>query len=99
MMLGDCWRHYPKLQEILSQSSGSVKWLQLAMITKKTSRDHKLVMSRHNGAYVHHLTKLNQKLKTNKWYSSGDIDEAKQLIDNIYPQLEVVIDYKCVGQK
>jgi len=45
------------------------------------------------------LTNLNRKLKVNKWYSSGDFQEAKKLLDNGCPQLEEGIDYEAMGLK
>jgi len=41
--LRDLWQHYPKIKEILSDSSGSEKWMRLTAITIETSRHPKLV--------------------------------------------------------
>jgi hypothetical protein len=75
--LGDLWQHYPELQEILSNSSGSEKWMRLTAIANHTSRDPGLAKRYLNLAYVNHLTKLNRKSKVNKWYTSGNFQEAK----------------------
>jgi len=97
--LGNLWQHYPELQEILSDSSGSEKWMRLTAIANQTSRDRGLAKRCLNLAYVNRLTKLNCKSKANKWYTSGDFQEAKKLLDNGCPQLEEGINYEAVGQK
>ena len=97
--LGDLWQHYPELQEILGDSNGSEKWLRLAAIANQTSRDPELAKRCLNRAYVNRLTKLNRKSKANKWYTSGDFQEAKKLLDNGCPQLEEGIDYEAMGLK
>jgi hypothetical protein len=97
--LGDLWQHYPELQEILSDSSGSEKWMRLTAIANQTSRDPGLAKRCLNLAYVNRLTKLNRKSKANKWYTSGDFQEAKKLLDNDCPQLEEGIDYEAMGLK
>jgi len=97
--LGDLWQHYPELQEILSDSSGSEKWMRLTAIANQTSRDPGLAKRCLNRAYVNRLTKLNRKSKANKWYTSGDFQEAKKLLDNGCPQLEEGINYKAMGLK
>jgi hypothetical protein len=97
--LGDLWQHYPELQEILSDSSCSQKWMRLTAIASQTSRDPGPAKRYLNGAYVNRLTKLNRKSKVNKWYTSGDFQEAKKLLDNGCPQLEEGIDYEAMGLK
>jgi len=52
-----------------------------------------------NRTYVNCLIKLSQKSKANKWYISGDFQEAKKLLDNGYPRLVEGIDYKAMGFK
>jgi hypothetical protein len=77
--LGELGQHYPELQEILSDSSGSEKWMRLTAIANQTSRDPVLAKRCLNLAYVNRLTMLNHKSKENKWYTSGDFQEAKKL--------------------
>jgi hypothetical protein len=36
-MLGDLWQYYPELQGILTDSSGSEKWMGLTVIAIQTS--------------------------------------------------------------
>jgi len=98
-MLGDLWQHYPELQEILSDSSRSEKWMRLAAIANQTSRDPGLTKRCHNLAHVNCLTKLYRKLKANKWYTSGHFQEAKKLLVNNCPQLQDGIDYEAMGLK
>jgi hypothetical protein len=97
--LGDLWQHYSELQEILSDSRGSEKWMRLTTITNQTSRDPGLAMKCLNCPYVTRLTKRNRKLKANKWYTSGDFQEAKIMLDNGCPQLEDGIAYQAMGLK
>jgi len=97
--LGDLWQHYPELQEILSDSSASENWMRLTPIANQTSKDPGLPKRCLNRAYLNHLTKLNRKSKANKWYTSGDFQEAKKLLDNDCPQLEEGIDYEAIGLK
>jgi hypothetical protein len=97
--LGDLWQHYPELQEILSDSRGSEKWMRLTAITNQTSRDPGLAKRCLNLAYVNRLTKLNPESKAIKWYTSGDFQKAKKLLDNGCPQLEEGINYEAMGLK
>jgi len=97
--LGDLWQHYPELQEILSDSSGSEKWMQLTAIANQTSSDRGLTKGCLNRAYVNCVTKLNRKSKANKSFTSGDFQEAKKLLDNDCPQLAEGIDYEAMGLK
>jgi len=97
--LGNLWQHYSELQEILSDSSGSEKWMRLTAIANQTSRDRGLANRCLNLAYVNRLTKLNRKSKANKWYTSGDFQEAKKFLDNGCPQLEEGINYEAMGLK
>jgi len=98
-MEGNQWQHYPKLQEILGDSSGSEKWLQLTAIANQTSRDPELAKRWLNRAYVNRLTKQHRKSKANRWYISGVFQEPEMLLDNGCPQLEDGIDYKAMGLK
>jgi len=84
--LGDLWQHYPELQAILTNYSGSEKWMRLTAIANQTSRDLWFAKRYLNPAYINRLTKLNWKSKTDKSYTSGDLQEAKKLIDNGCPQ-------------
>ncbi|KAF8241182.1 hypothetical protein K440DRAFT_638091 [Wilcoxina mikolae CBS 423.85] len=68
--LGDLWQHHLELQEILSDSIGSEKWLRLTAIASQTSRYPELAKRCLNHTYVNRLTKLNRKSKANKWYTS-----------------------------
>jgi len=97
--LGNLWQHYPELQEILRDSSRSEKWMRLTVIANQTSRDPGLAKRCLNLAYVNRLTKLNHKSKANKWYTSGDFQEAKKLLDNGGPQLEEGINNEAMGLK
>jgi hypothetical protein len=97
--LGDLWQHYPELQEILSDSSRSEKSIRFTAIANETSRDPGLAKRCLNLAYVNRLTKLNRKSKANKWYTSGDFQEAKKLLHNGCPQLEEGINYEAMGLK
>jgi len=97
--LGNLWQHSPELQEILSNSSGSEKWMQLTAIANQTSRDPGLAKRCLNLTYVNRLIKLNRKSKANKLYTSGDFQEAKKLLDNGCPQLEEGINYEARGLK
>ena len=98
-MLGNLCQYYPDIQEILSGSSGSEKWMRLTTIANQTSRDPGLAKRCLNLVYVICVTKLNWKSKANKWCTSGDFQEAKQLLDNDCPQLEEGIDYEVMGRK
>jgi hypothetical protein len=73
--------------------------MRLTAIANQTSRDPGLAKRCLNLAYVNRLTKLNRKSKANKWYTSGDFEEAKKLLDNDCPQLEEGIDYEAMGLK
>jgi hypothetical protein len=97
--LGNLWQHYPELQEILSDCSGSEKWMRLTVITNETSRDLGLAKRCINLPYVNRLTKLNHKSKANKSYTSDNFQKAKKLLDNGCPQLEEGIKYEAVGLK
>jgi len=72
--------------------------MRLTAITNQTSRHPGLVKRCLNRSYLNRLTKLNRKLKVNKWYTSGDIQEGEKLLDNDFPQLEEAIDYEDMGQ-
>jgi len=74
--LGDLWKQSPKLQEILSDSSESERRMRLTAIANNTSRDSGLANRRLNRAYINCHTKLNRKSKENKWYTSGDFQQA-----------------------
>jgi len=63
----------------------------------QTSRDPRLVMRWFNGAYVNCLTKQHQKSTVHNWYTSGDFQDAKKLLDDGNPQLEEEIDYEAMG--
>jgi hypothetical protein len=95
--LGALGQHYAEQPEILSDSTGREKWMQLTLIANQTSRDPRLKKRCLKCPYVNHLTKPNRNLKANKCYVSGDIQEAKKLLDNGCPQLEEGIDYKAMG--
>jgi hypothetical protein len=71
--------------------------MRLTVIANQTSRDPGLAKRCLNLAYVNSLTKLNRKLKANKWYTAGDFQEAKKLLENDCPQLEEGMDYKAMG--
>ena len=73
--------------------------MRLTAIASKISRDSGLAKRCLNRAYVNRLPKLNRKLKANKWYTSGDFQEATKLLDNGCPQLEEEIDYEAMGLK
>jgi hypothetical protein len=73
--------------------------MRLTAIINQTSRDPGLAKRSLNLAYVNSLTKLNRKSKANKWYTSGDFQEAKKLLDNGYPQLEDGINYEAMRLK
>jgi len=64
-------------------------------MANQPSRDPELAKRCLNCASVNHLTKLNQKSKANKWYTAGDFQQAKKLLDNDCPQLEEGIDYNA----
>jgi hypothetical protein len=97
--LGNLRQHYPKLQAILSDSTGSEKWMRITAIPNQTSRDPGLAKRCLNLAYVNRLTKLNRKSKVNMWYTSRDFQEAKTLFDKGCPQLEEGINYEAMGLK
>jgi len=97
--LGDLWQNNPELQEILDDSNGSKKWLRLTAIASQTSRDPELVKRCLNHAYVYRLLRLNRKSKPSKWYTSGDFQEAKRLVDIGCPQLDEAIDFHAMGLK
>jgi len=97
--LGNLCQQNPELQEILSDSSGSEKWMRLTAIANQTSRDPGLVKRCLNLAYVNRLPKLNCKSNANKWYTSGDFQEAEKLLDNGCPQLGGGINYEAMGLK
>jgi len=97
--LGDLWQHYPELQEIQGDSNGSEKWLWMPAIANRTSRDPEIMKRCLKCAYVNRLAKLKWKKKSNKWYTSSDVLEAKKLLDNGCPQLEEGIDYEAMGLK
>jgi len=73
--------------------------MRLTGIASQTSRDPGLAKKCLNHAYVNRLTKLNRKSKANKWYTPGDFQDAKKLLDNGCPQLEEGIDYEAMGLK
>jgi len=73
--------------------------MRLTAIANQTSRDPGLEKRYLNLAYVNRLTKLNRKSKANKWYTSGDFQAAKKLLDNCYPQLEEGINHEAMGLK
>jgi len=54
-------------------------------------------MSHH--AYVYRLLRLNRKSKPSKWYTPGDFQEAKRLVDISCPQLDEAIDFHAMGLK
>jgi len=86
--LGDLWQHYLELQEILSDSSGSEKWMRQTSISNQKSRDPGIAKRCLNLAYINRLTKLIRKIKANKWYNSSDFQEANTLLANDCPPLE-----------
>jgi hypothetical protein len=61
--------------------------------------DHWLRKRPFDRAYVSGLTRLNRNVKANKWYSSGDPQEAKLLCDDGCLQAEEGIDYDASGLK
>jgi len=73
--------------------------MRLTAIANQTSRDSGLAKSCLNWAYLNCHPKLNWKSKTNKWYTSADFQEAKRLFDNVWHQMEEVIDYEAMGLK
>jgi len=83
--LRDLWQHDPELEEILIDTCGSEKWLQLMLISGYLSSDPKLAKTCLNCAYVNHLTKFNRKSKAIKRYTAGDIHDADKLRDNGCP--------------
>jgi hypothetical protein len=93
--LGDIWEHYRHLQEILSNSYGSDRWMRITGIANERCRYRGLAKRCLNRTYVHRLTKLHQQLKLNIWYISADFQEAKKLFNNGCPQLEAGINYKA----
>jgi len=97
--LGDLWQHYHEIHEIWSDSRGSENSMRLTVIANQPSRDLGLGNRCLNRAYLNHLTKPNQKLKANKWFTSGDIQEAEPFLDKGCPQLGEGIDYKAMGLK
>jgi len=97
--VADLSQHNPKLQEILSDSSGSEKWMQLTAIANLTSRDPRLVKRWLNCAFIYRFTKFNLKSTAYKWYTFADFHEAKTMWDNGCPQLEEGIDYEAMGLK
>ena len=97
--MGVLWQHYPEHQEILTDSTGSEKWMRLTAIANETSRDPVFAKRCLNLADVNHLTNLDCKSKANKWYISGDFQDAKKLLDTGCPQLEEGINYDAMGLK
>jgi len=97
--LGDFQQHYSELQEIICESNGIEKWMLLTAIANKRSRDPKLGQRCHNCAYSDQLTKLNRKSKANKWYTTRDSQQAKQLVCNRCAQLEEEIDCNAMALK
>jgi hypothetical protein len=73
--------------------------MQFTTISIQISRDPKLVKRCLNRAYINNVTKLNPKSKANKWYTSGDFQEAKMLIENSCPLLNEVINYEAIRLK
>jgi len=98
-MLGDLWQHYPKRPEILSNYSGSEKWMWLSVIANQTSRDPGLAKRCLKRAYMNILTKLNRKLEVNMWYTSRDFQLAKKLLDNSCTLLEKGINHEAISLK
>jgi len=94
---GDLWQHYRELQEIVGDSNSSKKWLRLTVIAHQISRDSKVAKRCLSQVYFNRLTNLKRKLNANKWYTSGDFKEAKNLLDHGCPQLEEGIDYEALG--
>jgi hypothetical protein len=97
--LGNLWPHYPELQEMLSDSTGSQKWMRLTAIANETSSDPGLGKRCLNLTYANRPTTQHCKSKANKWYTSGDFQEAKKLLDNGCPQVEEGINYVAMGLK
>jgi len=95
--LEELWQHYPELQEDPSDSNGSQMWKQLTAIASQSSRDHKLAMRCLNSPYVDCLGKLNQESNGNKWYTSGDFQAAKKLLDDGSPWMEERVNYEAMG--
>jgi len=87
--LGDLRQHYPEPQEILGDSNRHQKWLRFSVIANQTSRNPNLAKRFLNYAYINRLTKQHWKSNENEWYTSGDSQETKQLLDNGYPQLNM----------
>jgi len=73
--------------------------MQLTPISNQTSRDPWLAKRCLNHGYVNRLSKLNRKSKANKWYTSGDHQNAKALLDNGYPKLEEGIALQSYGSE
>jgi len=69
--------------------------MRLTSMANQTSRDSGLARKCLNLAYVNCRTKLNRMSRANKWYTSGDLQEAKKLLDNACPQLEEGINYEA----
>jgi len=90
----------------LSQTPGNPKRLQQKREVDAINHNHQRNIQGSqpskempHSAYVNHLTKLNRKLEANKWYTSGDFQEAKRLLDNGCPQLQEGINYEARGLK
>ena len=88
-----------KLQKIPSDSNRCKKLMRLPAIIIQTSRDPGVDMTCLNCTLVNCVTKLNWKSKVNTWYTSGDFQEAKELLGNGFSQLEDGIDYTAMGLK
>jgi len=64
--LGDLWQHYRELQEILSNSSRSEKWMQLTAIANQTFRDPWLAKKMPQSC-IHQLSHQVKSEVENKW--------------------------------
>ena len=71
--LVDLEQRYPELQGILSDSSGSEKWMRSTAIDHQPSRDLGITKWCLNCAYVNRLITLKQKSKVIKRYASGEL--------------------------
>lgn len=58
--LGDLWPRDPEDRKIISDSSGSEKWMRLSTMYFQTSRNPELAKQCLNRVYVNCLTKLNR---------------------------------------
>ncbi|KAF8243943.1 hypothetical protein K440DRAFT_611128 [Wilcoxina mikolae CBS 423.85] len=92
------WHGSPELIEILSESDGTTKWVQLSALAHITPNNAELAKKCLNCAYVGRLTGPGHS-QVNKWYTVGDLRQAKNLVENPRQKLERPVDCERMGLK